>query len=183
MMVASGPVHYTAASIRNAKRLLFCRTVRCLLSTASMGGIGCVGRSPKGECRRTRRGAFQEGVTQESGCGRRGFCLPPKKQARHRHKPPSSLRCRAQHAHDRVRVPAKYRIPRQPCRYRIGIDGDCRCRPQAASLCAPAAGCRSSFAAVATAARSTATATARSSPVRPTCARPHSAIGAVAAAG
>ena len=172
-----------AASIRNAKRFLFCRAVRCLLLMASMGGIGCVGRSPKGECRRTRRGAFQEGVTQESGCDRRGFCLPPKKQARHRHKPPSSLRCRAQHAHDRVRVPAKYRIPRQPCRYRIGIDGDSRCRRRSDCSYACAVGHRSLFAAVATAARSTATATARSSPVRPTCARPLSAIGAVATAG
>ena len=63
--------HQMAASIRNAKRFLFCRAVRCLLLMASMGGIGCVGRSPKGECRRTRRGSFQEGVTQESGCGRR----------------------------------------------------------------------------------------------------------------
>jgi hypothetical protein len=147
-----------------------------------MGGTGCVGRSPKGECRRTRRGPLQEGVTQESGCGRRRFYLPPKKQARHRHKPPSSLRCRAQHAHDRVRVPAKYGTPRQPCRYRIGIDGDCRCRPQAASMCAPAAGRRSSFAAVATAGRFTAAATAQWPHVRPACAWPASAISTVATA-
>ena len=168
-------------SIRNAKRFLFCRTVQCLLSTSSMGGIGCVERSPKGECRRTRRGLFQEGVTQESGCGRRR--LPPKKQARHRPKLPGPIRCRAQHAHDGVRVPAKYCTPRQPCRYRIGIDGDCRCRRRTASLCAPAAGRRSSFAAVATADRSIATVAAPRFRARPACARPLSAISAVATAG
>lgn len=57
-------------------------------------------------------------------------------------------------------VPAKYCTPRQPCRYRIGIDGDCRCRPQAASSFAPAAGPRSMFVAVVTAERFTAKVTA-----------------------
>ena len=129
------------------------------------------------------RPASGRGDAGVCGCGRRRFYLPPKKQARHRHKPPSSLRCRAQHAHDRVRVPAKYGTARQPCRYRIGIDGDCRCRPQATCMCAPAAGRRSSFAAVATAGRFTAAATAQWPHVRPACAWRASAIstGATAA--
>ena len=36
-------------------------------------GIGCVGRSPKGECRRARCCSLQTGVTQRAGCGRRRF--------------------------------------------------------------------------------------------------------------
>lgn len=35
--------------------------------------FGCVGRSPKGECRRTRCCSLQTGVTQRAGCGRRRF--------------------------------------------------------------------------------------------------------------
>jgi len=48
------------ASIRDAKRFLFCRTVQCLLSTSSMA-VSVRRKEPKGECRRTRRGLFQEG--------------------------------------------------------------------------------------------------------------------------
>ena len=36
-------------------------------------GTGCVGRSPKGECRRTRCCSLLTGVTQRAGCGRRSF--------------------------------------------------------------------------------------------------------------
>lgn len=42
-----------------------------MLPTALRGGTGSVGRSPEGECRRSRYGSLREGMTQKSGCGRR----------------------------------------------------------------------------------------------------------------
>jgi hypothetical protein len=152
------------------------------LAEVPMGGFGCVGRSPKGECRRTRCSSLLNGVTQESVCGRRRFYLPPNKQVRHRPKLPGSFRCRTQHAYDGARVCAKYCTPRQPCRYRIGIDGDSRCRRQSDCSYACAVGHRSLFAAVATAARSIAIATAPSFRANPACARPADATSAAAMA-
>jgi hypothetical protein len=40
---------------------LIFRAASSWLVRGTMCGLGCVGRSPKGECRRTRRGAIQEG--------------------------------------------------------------------------------------------------------------------------
>ena len=138
-------------------------------------------KEPEGRVQ-TRAGAapVQEGVTQESGCGRRRFTAEetgptPAQTAKFT---PVSSPARARQG---TGAP-KYGTAHQPCRYRIGIDGDCRCRPQAASTCAPVAGRRSSFAAVATAARFIATATARRPHVKPACAWPVSAISAVATA-
>jgi hypothetical protein len=60
-----------AASIRNAMIPVLENCSVLVVDGVDGWYRECVERSPKGECRRTRRGSFQEGVTQESGCGRR----------------------------------------------------------------------------------------------------------------
>ena len=71
--MAVGKRHQTAASIRNANDL-FLRTGFSTTGGGADGQVfGCVGRSPKGECRRARCCSRLTGVTRRAGCGRRSF--------------------------------------------------------------------------------------------------------------
>lgn len=156
------------------------------------GNAVCVVRSPKGDWRRAPRALSRE---RSATCQKRGS--PKKQQARHRPKPPSSIRCRAPPSPEQPacwqptgRVRLQYRIPLavpsifSPATSSSAFHEDRRCpkeisvgcSPRAACCCAPAAGRRYSSVVVAIAASAIARLRARARRAARDSVKPGSAI-------